>query len=136
MIRKIDHVGIATADIDETGTWFDRVLGLPRDEVDVVESQRVRVGFHPCSDVRFELLEATHEESTIRRHLQKRGPGVHHVAFEVDDIDAELKRLRSLGVRLIDESPRPGAHGTRIAFLHPKSTHGMLTELVERPGPK
>lgn len=133
MIRKIDHIGIAAEDSDALRPIYEALLGLRLDSKDRVASQKVDVSFYPCANVRFELLQPSSPESTVARFLASRGPGLHHVAFEVDDIEKELARAKALGMRLIDETPRPGAHNTRVAFLHPKSTGGVLFEYVQHP---
>lgn len=133
MIRKIDHLGIAVSSHGSAAELYQKILGLRETDREEVDSQKVRTAFYPCADVNLELLEATDPAGPVGRFLQKRGPGFHHVAFEVDDLQAEIARLASLGVELVDREPRPGAHGTKIAFLHPRSTHGLLVELVERP---
>lgn len=131
-VKKIDHVGIAVEAHAKAASVYEDLLGLRLKDTEEVASQKVRTAFYPCADVNLELLEPTDPAGPVGRFLEKRGPGLHHVAFEVDDIEAELERLKAAGVALIDQEPRPGAHGTRIAFLHPKSTHGVLVELVER----
>jgi methylmalonyl-CoA epimerase len=133
VIKKIDHLGIAVEDHEAAKDVFEDLLGLSCEHVEEVPSQKVRTAFYPCADVNLELLESTGHDGPVGVFLDKRGEGFHHVAFEVDDIESELARLKDAGVRLIDQSPRPGAHGTRIAFLHPKATRGLLVELVERP---
>lgn len=133
MIKKIDHIGIAVAKAADAKDVFEGLLGLKLASTDEVASQKVRTAFYPCDTVRLELLEPTSPDSTIAKFLEKKGEGMHHIAFEVDDIQGELARLTKLGVELIDKAPRPGAHGTQIAFLHPRSTRGVLTELVQRP---
>lgn len=133
MIRKIDHLGIATQRLSGAASTFERVLGLGSTGMEEIASQKVRTAFYPCDTVNLELLESTSPDGPIARFLEKRGEGFHHVAFEVDDLVQELARVKALGVRLIDEAPRPGAHGTKIAFLHPRSTSGLLIEFVERP---
>ena len=133
MIRKIDHLGIAATRIDAASRTFAQVLGLELRDMEAVPSQKVRTAFYPCDTVNLEVLESTSTDGPVAKFLEKRGEGFHHVAFEVDDIEAELARVKALGVQLIDTAPRPGAHGTKIAFLHPKSTNGLLIEFVERP---
>lgn len=128
---KIEHLGIATRRIDEAlGFWRD-ALGLEVVETEEVAEQRVRVAMLPIGESRVELLEPTSEDSPIAKFLEKRGPGLHHIAVRVDDIRATLARLKAEGARLIDETPRAGAGGSLIAFVHPSSTNGVLLELVE-----
>lgn len=133
--RGVNHIGIAVRSLDEHRPYYEEVLGAEYEGTEEVPSQKVRVAFYRLgpseSPVRIELLEPTAEDSPVAGFLEKRGEGVHHVAFTVDDIEARLRALADGGVRLIDASPRPGAHHTRIAFLHPKSTGGVLTELCE-----
>ena len=132
-VRKIDHLGIAVQSHESVQGVYEEILGLRKDFVEEVASQRVRTAFYPCHGVNLELLEPTDPDGPVGRFLAKRGEGFHHVAFEVDDIVKELERLDKAGVALIDRTPRPGAHGTMIAFLHPKATRGLLVELVEHP---
>jgi methylmalonyl-CoA/ethylmalonyl-CoA epimerase len=129
----INHIGIAVRSLDAHREYYEHVLGAAFEASEEVPSQKVRVAFYRVGDVRLELLEPTAEDSVIAKFIEKRGEGVHHVAYTVTDIEARLQALREHGVALIDEVPRPGAHHTRIAFLHPKASAGVLTELVE-PG--
>jgi methylmalonyl-CoA/ethylmalonyl-CoA epimerase len=131
MIKKIDHLGIAVESRENARDLYEHLLGFTLKSRDDVPQQKVRTAFYPCADVNFELLEPMIPDSPVGKFLEKRGEGF-HVAFEVDDIKAELARLTKAGVELIDKEPRPGAHGTWIAFLHPRSTRGLLTELVQR----
>jgi len=131
---KIDHIGIATNDIEQMASIYRDALGLTVVETEEVASQKVRVAMLPVGESRIELLEATAADSPISKFLAKRGPGIHHVAFKVDDIRAALAELKSKGARLIDEEPRTGAGGCLVAFIHPSSTGGVLIELVERVG--
>ena len=131
---KIDHIGIATNDIEQMASIYRDALGLKVVETEEVASQKVRVAMLPVGESRIELLEATAADSPISKFLAKRGPGIHHVAFKVDDIRAALAELKSKGARLIDEEPRTGAGGCLVAFIHPSSTGGVLIELVERVG--
>jgi len=130
---KIDHIGIATNGIADAAAVYCEALGLTVGEFEEVPSQRVRVAMLPVGESRIELLEATSEESPISKFLARRGPGIHHIAFGVDDIHAALADLKAKGTRLIDEEPRPGSGGCLVAFIHPSSTGGVLVELVERP---
>lgn len=128
---KIEHIGIATRGIDEAiGFWRD-ALGLKVVEVEEVAEQKVRVAMLPIGESRVELLEPTAEDSPIQKFLEKRGPGIHHIAVRVTDIRATLNRLKEQGARLIDEHPRVGAGGCLVAFVHPSTTNGVLLELVE-----
>jgi methylmalonyl-CoA/ethylmalonyl-CoA epimerase len=130
---KIDHIGIATNGIAESASVYCDALGLSVGEVEEVSSQKVRVAMLPVGESRIELLEPTSDDSPISKFLVKRGAGIHHIAFGVDDIHAALADLKSKGTRLIDEEPRPGSGGCLVAFIHPSSTGGVLIELVERP---
>ena len=128
---KIDHIGIATQRLEDgLAIWRD-ALGLTVQETEEVAEQRVRVAMLPIGDTRVELLEPTTPDSAVGKFLAKRGPGIHHIAVEVEDINASLAELKSKGARLIDEKPRIGAGGCLVAFVHPTSTHGVLLELVQ-----
>ena len=128
---KINHLGIATKGIDEALKFWSEALGLENVHTEVVEDQKVRVAMLPIGESRIELLEPTSEDSPISKFLEKRGPGIHHIAVEVDDIEAALAKLKSQGMRLIDEQPRIGAEGCLVAFVHPAATGGVLLELVQ-----
>jgi methylmalonyl-CoA/ethylmalonyl-CoA epimerase len=130
---KIDHIGIATERLDDALAIWRDALGLIVQETEEVAEQRVRVAMLPIGDTRVELLEPTTPDSAVGRFLAKRGPGIHHIAVKVHDINASLAELKRKGVRLIDETPRIGAGGCLVAFVHPTSTHGVLLELVQRP---
>jgi methylmalonyl-CoA/ethylmalonyl-CoA epimerase len=129
----IDHIGIAVADLEASLRFFRDALGLDVEAPEEIASQRVRAHFVNAGASTFVLLEATADDSPIAKFVAKRGPGLHHVALRVDDIVAALADLKARGVRLIDESPRPGAHNSLVAFLHPSSTHGVLVELKQLP---
>ena len=131
MKATLDHIGIAVANLDEALAFYRDALGLEVEVPEEVPSQRVRAHFIPAGQAALELLEATAEDSPIAKYLAKRGPGLHHITLRVDDIAAALARLKARGVRLIDESPRPGAHGSLVAFIHPSSAHGVLVELMQ-----
>ena len=133
MPKKISHIGIAVASIEEATPFYRDVLGMEFEGTEVVAEQKVQVAFFAVGESRIELLEPTADDSPVAKFLEKNGPGVHHVAYEVADLEQRLKALKVEGVRLIDESPRTGAHNTRIAFMHPKASGGVLTELCE-PG--
>ena len=127
-MKRIDHVGIAVPDLTESRRVWDLILGQ-EPQLEVVDSQRVQAALYPCG---IELIAPTADDSPISKFLGKRGTGIHHVTVEVDDIDAHLARLKEAGVRLINETPTPGAGGCRVAFLHPASTGGVLLELKEK----
>lgn len=130
MPKKISHIGIAVHSIEEAAKFYQK-LGLEIESIEVVESQKVRVAFIPVGDVRIELLEPTSEDSSVAKYLEKKGEGIHHLAMATDNLVEKLDDVASKGIRLIDKVPRPGAHNADIAFLHPKSTHGILLELCE-----
>jgi methylmalonyl-CoA/ethylmalonyl-CoA epimerase len=130
-IMKIDHLGIATREIAETLEFWRDALGLHLHDIEEVPDQKVRVAMLDLGESRVELLEPTSADSPIAKFLEKRGPGIHHIAVGVDDINAALNRLRNHGARLIDESPRPGAGGSLVAFVHPSTANGVLLELVQ-----
>lgn len=128
---KINHLGIATKDIMEALKFWEDALGLQNVHTETVEDQKVRVAMLPIGETRIELLEPTSEDSPISNFLEKRGGGIHHIAVEVEDIEVSLAKLKSEGVRLIDEKPRVGAEGCLVAFVHPKSANGVLLELTQ-----
>lgn len=130
-LNKINHIGIAVNDLDVMIPWYQEVLGLDFEGIQVIESEQVRVAFFRIGDSRIELLAPLTETSPIYRYLQKRGEGIHHIAFEVEDINERLKNLVEKGVSLIHDVPKQGAHQSLIAFLHPKSTSGVLMELCQ-----
>lgn len=135
MIKKIDHIGIAVKSIDAALPYYEGVLGVKCERIETVESQKVRTAFFEVGGVHLELLEPTAEDSPIAKFLEKKGEGVHHLGFAVDDAGAALARAKEKGVALINESPVPGAGGKQIGFLHPRATFGVLTEFcsgVER----
>ena len=131
MKAQIDHIGIAVGDLGEALKFYRDALGLEVEAPEDVASQRVRAHFIPTGESAIELLEATSDDSPIAKYVAKRGPGIHHLTLRVEDIRAVLARLKEKGVRLIDEVPRPGAHGSLVAFIHPASTHGVLVELKQ-----
>ena len=130
-VKSLNHVGIAVRSIDAQKAFYEQELGAAFECIEEVPSQKVRVGFFRVHDVRLELLEPTDPTSTIQTFLDKRGEGLHHLAFTVEDLDARIAELKASGLRMIDDTPRPGAHHMQIAFIHPKSTFGVLTELCE-----
>jgi methylmalonyl-CoA/ethylmalonyl-CoA epimerase len=134
MIRKLSHVGIAVSSIAQSAPFYRDVLGLPEEGGEEVADQGVRVAFFRAGDVRIELLEPTSPESPVAKFIEKRGEGLHHLAYEVDDAAAAVEALQRRGVQMIDSSPRPGSHGTLVAFLHPRSSGRVLTEVTQQRG--
>lgn len=132
MVEKIDHVGIAVKDLAAAKKFYEQALGLKVTAEEVVEDQKVKVAFIPTGDSEVELLESTTEDGPVARYIEKNGEGIQHIAFRVENLEAKLAELKAAGFRLIDEKPRRGAGGAKIAFLHPKSTCGTLVELCER----
>jgi methylmalonyl-CoA/ethylmalonyl-CoA epimerase len=128
----LDHVGLAVGDLAQALAFYRDALGLEVEPPEEVPSQRVRAHFVPVGEAAIELLEPTSADSPIAKFIEKRGPGVHHLTLRVDDIRETLARLKARGVRLVDETPREGAGGALIAFVHPASTHGVLVELKQR----
>lgn len=131
-ILKIDHLGIAVNSIEEGKTFWTDILGLPCEGTETVTEQKVTTAFLPVSESELELMESTAPDGPVAKYIDKRGQGIQHIAFRVEDIEAALTELKEKGVRLIDEAPRKGAGGAKIAFLHPKATYGVLVELCER----
>jgi len=131
MITGLAHIGIAVNKIDEALRVFENTLGLKLEKTRRVEAQRVKIAFLRVGETKIELLEPTDREGTVAKFLQKRGEGIHHIAFRVTDIEDTLQKLKEKGITLIDEKPREGAEGGKTAFLHPKSTRNVLIELVE-----
>jgi methylmalonyl-CoA epimerase len=130
-IIRVNHIGLATASIDEALRVFSDGLGLQMDDTEVVPGDAVRVTFAPVGESRFEFLEPVGQEGPLHKFLDKRGPGIHHICLEVEDLRGMLERLGENNVELIDHEPRPGAHGTLVAFIHPRAANGVLIELVE-----
>ena len=131
-VLKIDHLGIAVHSIEEAKKLFQDTLGLKFEGSETVAEQKVTTAFFPVGDSEVELLESTAPDGPIAKYLEKRGEGIQHIAFRVENLEEALAELKKKGIRLIDEKPRKGAGGAKIAFLHPKSTHGVLIELSER----
>ena len=131
MLNKIDHIGIAVNDLDSQIKFYRDILGLNCTEIEEVPDQKVKVAMFPLGEVRIELLEPTDESSPIAKFIAKKGEGIHHIAYNVTDLNGKLKILEKQEVKLIDSQPRKGAGGHNIAFIHPKSTFGVLTELCE-----
>jgi methylmalonyl-CoA/ethylmalonyl-CoA epimerase len=131
MIKKIEHIGIAVKNIEESNALFKKLFGKAHYKVEKVESEGVSTSFFMIGETKIELLEATHEGSAITKFIEKKGEGIHHIAYEVDNIDEEMSRLKTEGFELIHQTPKDGADNKRICFLHPKSTNGVLVELCE-----
>jgi methylmalonyl-CoA/ethylmalonyl-CoA epimerase len=131
MLTKINHIGIAVKSLDDTIPFYRDNLGMAFAGIEEVAEQKVRVAMLQVGESKIELLEPTADDSPVAKFLEKNGPGVHHIAYEVADIEAAIDKLQADGARMIDEKPRLGAHGARIAFVHPKSSNGVLTELCQ-----
>ena len=131
-VKHIDHIGIAVKGIEQAGKFYTDILGLKIEDVENVAEQKVNVAFIPITDSEVELLESTEPDGPVAKYINARGEGVQHIAFRVEDIDKALEELKAKGVRLIDQTPRKGAGGARIAFIHPKETNGVLVEICER----
>ncbi len=131
-LTRVDHIGIAVPELAKALEFYEGVLGLKSADTEVVEEQKVKTAFLPLGDSEIELLESTDPEGPIAKFIEKKGAGIQHIALRVDDIDAAVAELKQAGVKLIDEEPRYGAGGARIAFLHPKATGGVLLELCQR----
>jgi methylmalonyl-CoA/ethylmalonyl-CoA epimerase len=131
MFRKIEHLGIAVNNMEEALKIYEDLLGQNCYKIEVIESEFVKTAFIQVGESKIELLEATHSDSAIAKFLEKKGQGFHHVAFDVENIDSEINRLVEKGFELIHKTPKDGADNKRIAFLHPKSTNGLLVELCQ-----
>lgn len=132
--KKLAHIGIAVNSIDESLPFYQKQIGLQLEGIETVDSEQVRVAFLTIGDTRLELLESTSESGPIAQFIQKKGVGLHHIAFEVDDVKARLEQLKQDGIQLIHEEPKEGAHGAQIAFIHPKAAGGALLELCQSKG--
>lgn len=133
MIRRLDHIAIAVPDLQQAIERFCADMGLELKGTEDVLDQKTTTAFLPIDGTQIELIHPIDGEGPVQRFLDKRGGGLHHLCFETDDIDADMKRLIDKGYRFLSEGPQPGAHGTRVAFIHPKSTGGVLIELAEYP---
>ncbi|AXB55629.1 methylmalonyl-CoA epimerase [Flavobacterium fluviale] len=131
MVNKIEHIGIAVKNMDDANVLFEKMLGVPSYKMEAVESEGVLTSFFQTGNNKIELLEATNPESPIAKFLEKKGEGIHHIAFDVDDIEAEIIRLKKEGFVLINEIPKKGADNKLVVFLHPKNTNGVLVELCQ-----
>jgi methylmalonyl-CoA epimerase len=133
MVKKIDHLGIAVHSIADARVFYEKVLGLRCERIEEVESQQVRTAFFRLGETHIELLEPTGPDSPVARFLEKHGEGFHHIGYLSDDLEAHLRLAEQFGCRLINQAPVVGAAGKQIAFLHPRSTHGVLTEICSSP---
>ena len=133
-VTRVDHIGIAVKNLDEMVKWYEDTLGVKAHGTEVVDEQKVTVAFLPIGESELELLESTSDDGPIAKFIEKNGEGIQHIALRVDNIDETLEVLKEKGIRMIDQTPRYGAGGARIAFVHPKATHGVLLELCERNG--
>lgn len=129
---KIDHIGVAVKSIDETLKFYQEMLGLELQGIEIVEEQKVKVAFLPIGDSKIELLQSTDSDGPIARYIDKKGEGIQHIAYRVPNIEEAIAEFMKKGIKMIDEKPRYGAGGAKIAFCHPKSTNGVLVELTER----
>ncbi|WP_144603397.1 methylmalonyl-CoA epimerase [Algoriphagus algorifonticola] len=130
-MRKIEHIGIAVADLQESNLLFEKLLGKKHFKTEVVEGEAVETSFFQVGETKVELLQAIRPESAISKYLEKKSPGVHHIAFDVEDIHAEVERLKGEGFEILNETPKEGADNKLVVFLHPRSTNGVLVELCQ-----
>lgn len=133
MIKQIDHIGIAVKSLDAVIPFYRDALGLGEPHIEEVTTQRVKVAMFDCGGVHIELLEPTSPDSPIAKAIEKKGEGIHHIAYKTTDVMANLAQVKESGVVVLNETPVPGAHNTQVAFLHPKSTFGVLTEFCQHP---
>lgn len=133
MIRSLDHIAIAVPDLERAIRRFAEDFGIPLEGTEDVVSAQTSTAFLPISGTRIELIHPLEGQGPVQRFLERRGGGMHHLCFATDDIEADMERLKAKGYRFLSETPQPGAHGTRVAFIHPKSTDGVLIELAEHP---
>lgn len=130
-MNKIEHIGIAVKNIESSNSLFAKLLGKPSYKTEIVENEHVKTSFFKVGDNKIELLEATHKDSPIAKFIDKKGEGIHHIAFDVTNIETEVKRLKTEGFIVLNEIPKKGADNKRVVFLHPKSTNGVLIELCQ-----
>ncbi len=128
---RLDHIGVAVKDLDEARRFYGELMGLELGEVEELPERQLKVCFVKVGDANVELLWPTSPDSAVGKFIEKKGPGIHHLCYRVDDIKAKLEQLKEAGVKLIDQEPKPGAHNTLVAFVHPKATGGVLTELSQ-----
>jgi methylmalonyl-CoA/ethylmalonyl-CoA epimerase len=134
MVKKVDHIGIAVKSLEQSLSFYTETLRLPMLGIEEVPTQKVKVAFIEVGETKIELLEPTSNESPIAKFIEKRGEGIHHVALGVESIEERIADMKEKGIKMIDEVPRPGAHNTKVAFMHPKSTGGVLFEFCEKKG--
>jgi methylmalonyl-CoA/ethylmalonyl-CoA epimerase len=133
MLKRINHIAIAVNNIEEATKFYHEVMGLTLSGVEVVTAQKTKVGFFKIGESNIELVQPAEPDSPLVKFLETKGQGIHHICFEVEDVEAEVKAYLDKGATLIDQKPRPGAHNTKVAFIHPKSSSGVLIELCELP---
>ena len=133
MIKKINHIAVAVNNLEEASKFYQTVLGLTLSDVEVVTAQKTKVGFFRIGESNIELVQPAEPDSPLVKFLETKGQGIHHICFEVDDVEAEVKAYLEKGATMVDQKPRPGAHNTKVAFVHPKSAGGVLIELCEFP---
>ena len=133
MIKKINHIAIAVNNLEEAARFYQTVMGLTLSGVEVVTAQKTRVGFFKIGESNIELVQPAEPDSPLVKFLETKGQGIHHICLEVDDVEAEVKAFLEKGATMVDQKPRPGAHNTKVAFVHPKSSGGVLIELCEFP---
>lgn len=133
MLKKINHIAIAVNNLEEAAKFYQNVLGLTLSNVEVVAAQKTKVGFFKIGESNVELVQPSEPDSPLVKFLETKGPGIHHICFEVDDVEAEVKAFLEKGAAMVDQKPTPGAHNTKVAFVHPKSSSGVLIELCEFP---
>lgn len=133
MFKKINHIAVAVNNLEETAKFYEDVLGLSLSGVEVVSAQKTRAGFFRIGESNIELVQPSEPDSPLVKFLETRGQGIHHICFEVDDIESAVKAFLERGATMVDQKPRPGAHNTKVAFIHPKSSSGVLIELCEVP---
>ncbi len=133
MIKKINHIAIAVNNLEEAARFYQTVMGLTLSGVEVVTAQKTRVGFFRIGESNIELVQPAEPDSPLVKFLETKGQGIHHICLEVDDVESEVKTFLEKGATMVDQKPRPGAHNTKVAFVHPKSSGGVLIELCEFP---
>jgi len=131
MLKKINHIAVAVNNVEEAAKFYEQVLGLKLTGVEVVTAQKTKVGFFKIGESNIELVEPAEPDSPLVKFLETKGQGIHHICFEVEDVEAEVKAYLDKGATMVDQKPRPGAHNTKVAFVHPKSSNGVLIELCE-----